>query len=135
MFSDYFLVRRTVFKIGDLYLNDKSSIYWYKHGLNWRAFVSWLSGVWITLPGFARYVQGGDALPGWSNMYYMSWPLGMIVSLSTYYLLNQVFPVPGVGLRDETGFMEEEDYLTSLRASEHYARDLQSETVEVMTKV
>lgn len=33
----------------DLYIGDKSSDYWYTKGLNWRAFVAFLFGVWPML--------------------------------------------------------------------------------------
>ncbi|KAF1811842.1 putative uracil permease [Eremomyces bilateralis CBS 781.70] len=104
MFSDYFLVRRRVLKLSDLYTIEPSSIYYYRNGLNWRAFVAWTSGVWITLPGFVRQVQGGEALPGWSNMYYMSWPLGTLISLLTYYILYKVAPIKGVGISDDVDY-------------------------------
>ncbi|KAF7190988.1 putative permease C29B12.14c [Pseudocercospora fuligena] len=94
-FSDYFIVRRTSFEIQDLYNETASSIYWYQKGCNWRALVAWVAGVWITLPGFIRWVQGGSTLVGWSHLYYFSWPLGMTISLMTYWILNKLSPVLG----------------------------------------
>ncbi|KAK4549656.1 hypothetical protein LTR36_004957 [Oleoguttula mirabilis] len=104
MFCDYFVVRRRLYKLSDLYHNGPESIYHYSHGINWRAAIAWAMGVWLTLPGFARRVQGGDPLPGWSNMYYMSWPLGTLVSMLVYYVAHAVKPMPGIGLADEYDF-------------------------------
>jgi NCS1 family nucleobase:cation symporter-1 len=104
MFSDYFLVRQRVYKLTDLFLNSPDGIYYFNRGMNWRALVAWAMGVWITLPGFARQVQGGEKLAGWTDMYYIAWPLGTTLSLITYYVLHLLSPMPGIGLKDETDF-------------------------------
>lgn len=97
MFADYFLLRKRKLKLTDLYKFDESSVYWYRNGVNWRAFVAWVGGVWVTLPGFVRRVQGGEELRGWSQMYYMAWPLGTALSMGLFYGLNFAWPVRGVG--------------------------------------
>ncbi|CAK7200852.1 hypothetical protein SEUCBS139899_003551 [Sporothrix eucalyptigena] len=88
MFCDYFVVRKYLYKLSDLYHTTPDSIYHFYHGVNWRAFVAWVLGVWITLPGFARMVQGGTPLAGWSNMNYFSWPLGTLISMTAFYIVN-----------------------------------------------
>ena len=40
MCSDYYLVRKGVLNVGQLY--DPHGLYQYDHGWNWRAFVSFL---------------------------------------------------------------------------------------------
>lgn len=104
MFCDYFIVRKRLYKLSDLYRTTSDSIYHFSHGVNWRAFVAWVLGVWITLPGFARMVQGGPPLAGWSNMNYFSWPLGTLISMTAFYLLNRLKPVPGLGEIDDEDY-------------------------------
>ncbi|KAH8697839.1 putative uracil permease [Talaromyces proteolyticus] len=106
MFSDYFLVRRQILKLSDLYEYSSKSIYWYQKGYNWRAFVAWMMGVWITLPGFARMVQQGSADPwaGWSNLYDLSYILGCLLSVVTYYVLHRVSPITGLGVQDDEDY-------------------------------
>lgn len=104
MFCDYFIVRRRIFKLSDLYIVEPRSIYYYWHGLNWRAPIAWAMGVWMTLPGFARRVQGGPPLEGWSNMYYISWPLGTCVSMLTYYALHRISPIKGLNTIDDLDY-------------------------------
>lgn len=106
MYADYFIVRKRIFKLTNLYTNNSSSIYYYWRGVNWRAPIAWIMGIWLTLPGFARQVHGGPKLAGWSELYYMSWPLGAVVSLLTYYVLHRVAPMPGIGELDEDDFFE-----------------------------
>jgi NCS1 family nucleobase:cation symporter-1 len=102
MFADYFLVRSRIYKLTHLYTSDPSSIYWYWRGLNWRAFASWVMGVWITLPGFAQRIQDPSVtLQGWSHMYYFSWPLGTVLSMATYCALCRIWQVEALGLEDE----------------------------------
>ncbi len=123
MYCDYFLVRKRLYKLSDLYRDSPDSIYFFTRGFNWRAFVAWLLGVWITLPGFARQVQGGDPLPGWTNMYYFSWPLGTVISITVFYVLNRVKPVVGLGVVDDEDFFGTEDLMPVIQSqgSDHGA--------------
>ncbi|PKS11151.1 hypothetical protein jhhlp_002912 [Lomentospora prolificans] len=47
--SDYLIVRRQMYKVPDLYVGNKSSIYWYQYGFHWRAFLTWISLIWMSL--------------------------------------------------------------------------------------
>ena len=47
--GDYFLVRKGAYHVGDLYLGNSSSAYWYFYGVNWRAVVAWVFGIWPLL--------------------------------------------------------------------------------------
>lgn len=102
MFADYFIIRKRMYKLTDLYNANPSSIYWYWKGVNWRAAVAWVMGVWITLPGFAQRVNDASVeLKGWSHMYYFSWPLGTALSMLVYWSLNKFRPSPGLGQTDD----------------------------------
>ena len=43
--SDYFLIRKGEYHIGDMYLGNSASAYWYAFGFNFRAFVAWVLGM------------------------------------------------------------------------------------------
>jgi len=49
LISDYFLVRRTELRKGDLYRGDRGAAYWYTMGVNWRAVVAWAMSIWPLL--------------------------------------------------------------------------------------
>jgi NCS1 family nucleobase:cation symporter-1 len=105
LFSDYFIVRKRKLKLTDLYEASPASIYWYWKGCNWRALVAWVMGVWINMPGFVQRVRDPTVeLAGWSRMYYMSWPLGATLAILTYWALNVISPVPGIGEVDADDF-------------------------------
>jgi NCS1 family nucleobase:cation symporter-1 len=73
MFADYYIIRRRQLKLTGLYDMSDASVYWYNKGLNWRAAVSWVSGVWLVLPGFVqRVIDPTVELAGWSRMYYLA---------------------------------------------------------------
>lgn len=40
MISSYFVVNRCKINIDDLYVGNKTSIYWYTYGINWRAIIA-----------------------------------------------------------------------------------------------
>lgn len=73
MFADYYFVRHRKLKLKSLYEMSDSSVYWYSHGINWRALVSWAMGVWLVLPGFVQRVHNPTVDMGaWSKMYYLA---------------------------------------------------------------
>lgn len=43
--SDYFLVRRGEYHVGDMYLGNSRSAYWYNWGFNFRGFLAWIVGM------------------------------------------------------------------------------------------
>lgn len=43
--SDYFLVRHGEYHLGDMYMGNSRSAYWYTAGFNWRCFIAWLLGM------------------------------------------------------------------------------------------
>jgi len=63
-------------------------------------------GVWINLPGFATFVNYGTAktLTGWSELYDISYPLGLTISVLVYMLLNKLAPVRGIGEVDDLDY-------------------------------
>ena len=43
--ADYMFTRQRRIKLSHLYLPNKESLYWYGSGVNWRAVVAWVCGV------------------------------------------------------------------------------------------
>ena len=41
LIADYYLVRHRELHLGDLYVGNSTSAYWYIAGFNWRAITSW----------------------------------------------------------------------------------------------
>jgi NCS1 family nucleobase:cation symporter-1 len=52
MLADYHIIRRHRLKLSDLYRGDSSSLYWFRSGVNWRAFVAFTAGMWPLLRMF-----------------------------------------------------------------------------------
>ncbi|KAL1871969.1 hypothetical protein Daus18300_004606 [Diaporthe australafricana] len=90
--SDYFFVRRGQYHIGDMYMGNSRSAYWYSHGFNWRCFLAWILGMAPLLPGFARAIQGVSSGSGWDHLYQISYFYGFFVSLTMHWLLHTAFP-------------------------------------------
>jgi NCS1 family nucleobase:cation symporter-1 len=86
MMVDYFLVRRTVLKTGDLFRLD--SQYGYGNGWNSRAIVALLIGVLPNLPGFFKQAGFIASVPGvFEALYTYAWFVGLAVSSVVYLLL------------------------------------------------
>jgi nucleobase:cation symporter-1, NCS1 family len=55
MVCDYYIIKKRKLNVRELYNPD--GIYWYEHGFNWRAFVSFLIPVACVMPGFAKAID------------------------------------------------------------------------------
>ncbi|WPV16563.1 hypothetical protein CLAFUW4_06506 [Fulvia fulva] len=105
--SDYFLIRKREYHLGDLYTGNSSSAYWYTVGFNWRGFLAWAMGIWPVLPGFVRTIREVSFGNGWDRPFRYSCscsPLlrfslityfyGFFSALLIYWILHTAFPVP-----------------------------------------
>ncbi|RDW72943.1 hypothetical protein BP6252_06850 [Coleophoma cylindrospora] len=92
LISDYFLVRKRQLHVGDMYLGNSSSAYWYTYGVNWRAVVAWAMSIWPLLPGFVRRVQGTANGNGWDHCYDLSYFFGFFMAVFVHWGLHAAFP-------------------------------------------
>src|SRR6201987_794216 len=83
MICDYFMIRRRVLQLNDLYL--RGGIYEYSHGFNWRALIALALGAGTALAGLA--------IPSVRVLYDYSWFVGFLVSFVTYYVMMRPHPV------------------------------------------
>jgi len=79
MICDYFLIRRRVLQVDDLYL--RGGAYEYSAGVNWRAIVALAAGAGSALIGLA--------IPSLRTLYDYSWLVGFAVAFTSYYGLMQ----------------------------------------------
>src|ERR1700751_947486 len=77
MIFGYFVIRRRVLRLNDLYLRDGA--YEYSHGFNWRALIALALGAGTALSGLA--------ISSIRVLYDYSWFAGFFVSFVTYYLM------------------------------------------------
>ncbi|KAJ3563465.1 hypothetical protein NP233_g8927 [Leucocoprinus birnbaumii] len=98
MFAEYHVLRRRRIKLSHLFLPSSDSDYWFSHGINWKAPVAWVLGVFPSLPGFCAAVTPARVVvsDGWTHAYYMSWFLGFCISATVWVFLNTVQPPPGL---------------------------------------
>jgi NCS1 family nucleobase:cation symporter-1 len=95
LLADYFLVRRRQLRLTDLYVGNRTSVYWYTCGINWRAVVAWAMGLWPLLPGFVRAVKMTSDYTSWDNVYDINYFLGFIIAFVVHLGLHTVFPAAG----------------------------------------
>jgi NCS1 family nucleobase:cation symporter-1 len=80
MICDYFIIRRRVLHVDDLYL--RGGIYEYSHGFNWTAVIALALGAGTALAGLA--------VPSMRALYDYSWFVGFAVSFVAYYAMMKV---------------------------------------------
>jgi len=86
MICDYFVVRRRVLFVDDLYLRDGA--YEYSRGFNWLALAALAAGAGTALVGLV--------VPSVRILYDYSWFVGFAVSFVLYYALMKLQAEPGV---------------------------------------
>jgi NCS1 family nucleobase:cation symporter-1 len=82
MICDYFVVRRRVLLVDDLYL--RGGAYEYSRGFNWSAVAALATGAGTALVGLV--------VPSLRTLYDYSWFVGFVVSFVTYCVLMKLQP-------------------------------------------
>src|SRR6266705_2144967 len=80
MICDYYLVRKRVLVVDDLYL--RGGAYEYSHGFNWRAVGALSLGAAVALVGLV--------VPSLRIWYDYSWFVGFVVAFASYYALMRL---------------------------------------------
>ncbi|KAL2032241.1 hypothetical protein VTO58DRAFT_105413 [Aureobasidium pullulans] len=106
MVVDFYLLRKGRIQLSHLY-RTKDTSYWFTKGVNWRAIPAWVCGWAPTIGGLVVTVGGSSSPPrGLVKLYYMAFLVGFFVSGTVFYLLNWIFPYPGMGEYDEVDVYE-----------------------------
>jgi NCS1 family nucleobase:cation symporter-1 len=80
MICDYFVIRRRVLQVEDLYL--RGGIYEYSRGFNWCAVIALVMGAGTALAGLE--------VPSVRALYDYSWFVGFAVSFVAYYAMMKL---------------------------------------------
>ena len=92
MICDYFVIRRRVLRLNDLYLRDGA--YEYSKGFNWRALIALALGAGTALAGLA--------IPSVRVLYDYSWFVGFAVSFVMYYAMMQPLRQAALASQEES---------------------------------
>ncbi|KAL8684777.1 MAG: hypothetical protein Q9224_006138 [Gallowayella concinna] len=93
--TDYYLVRyKSGYNVSQLY--TPRGLYWYRHGVNWRAVASFFVGMLPLLPGLIYQINPeiGGISRGYLNFSSLSWLDSSVLACVSYYLFNIVSPMP-----------------------------------------
>jgi NCS1 family nucleobase:cation symporter-1 len=91
---DYYLVRKGLLIVEDLYTNRKGSTYMFHYGVSWRAYAAYFCGILINIVGFAGSV--GATVPiGATYIFNFSFFGGFIISGAAYYAICWKWPIAG----------------------------------------
>ncbi|RDW75665.1 hypothetical protein BP5796_06486 [Coleophoma crateriformis] len=112
--ADFWIVRRLKWRVPDLYIGNKSSIYWYTCGLNWRAFLAWVLVVWVSFPGFLWAVGGAPNVAlAWQRIFQVTWFVGFLGGSLIYSTICFFNSPPGgkMSLERHAPFPYETDFI------------------------
>ncbi|KAI9739740.1 MAG: hypothetical protein M1834_006459 [Cirrosporium novae-zelandiae] len=94
MIVDYFLLRNGNINITALYSTAPSSQYHYIHGFNPRAFLAFVAGFALPLPGFIASF-GHSVGAAAEHMFVLGWILSFLMGGLSYLLMGRIWKVPG----------------------------------------
>lgn len=117
-------MRRTKWNIPDLYAPD--GIYWFWRGVNWRALLSYFLGMVWVVPDFIMAVGSPRLLKLGTTCTRSPFSLDMRY-LGLSYLLNLLFPPPGLGEQVNIHFAEGSQVVMGVAASRHGPTDAGTE--------
>ncbi|GAA5823400.1 hypothetical protein JCM11251_000622 [Rhodosporidiobolus azoricus] len=90
MVTDFWIIRRAKVDIREYYTGERS-IYWYWHGINWRACVAWVVSFTPNLPGLANAIN--PSIPSVNPYTYcVSWFFGSFLAGFLYWGFCTLFP-------------------------------------------
>ncbi|KAL4972736.1 permease for cytosine/purines, uracil, thiamine, allantoin-domain-containing protein [Aspergillus desertorum] len=93
MAAHYLVVCRQKLNVHDLFTGDRTSIYWYTAGVNWRAPVAWTIGVVPTTPGFIAAINTSITVSdAATELYYLNYLYGFLVSAAAHAFLHWAVP-------------------------------------------
>src|SRR2546426_357814 len=109
LIADYWFMRNTNLKLGDLYRADGQ--YRYSGGFNWRGLVSLVVGGVLAVggaystPGSGPFPQSGIIGPLYSwfpfHVYDYSWVVGLVAAFVCYLALSALFPAAAARRRPQ----------------------------------
>ena len=93
MLVDYFIIRRAVLRVDDLYSRDGEYSYG-GSGVNWRALAALLIGVIPNVPGFLHAASNGSIMifEPFIGLYTYAWFVGLLVAGVSFWMLNLFWP-------------------------------------------
>ncbi|ODV82757.1 hypothetical protein CANARDRAFT_204662 [[Candida] arabinofermentans NRRL YB-2248] len=96
VFCDYFILKKGYMILEDLYKANNSSVYYYSHGFNWRAYAAYICGILPNIVGFVGATKTHHVPEGATKLYYFSFFTGYAASAAVLLILTMIFPIRGM---------------------------------------
>lgn len=96
VFCDYYILKKGLLYLPELYIANNSSPYFYSNGVNWRAYVAYICGILPNIVGFVGATKTHEVPMGATYVYYFSFFTGYAASSSVLLILTLLFPIKGM---------------------------------------
>ncbi len=106
MLIDYYVIRRQVLNVDDLYRTDGEYAYG-GSGFNWRALLAVAIGIAPNVPGFLEQILDGYTAPAFLHtLYTYAFFAGLAIAGAAHFILTNLFPPAGAPARDALASQE-----------------------------
>jgi NCS1 family nucleobase:cation symporter-1 len=95
MLADYFFICKGNYFVADLYSSNPRGRYWYTYGVNWRAYVAYISGIALPFPGFLGQLgvkSMAKPLNAGAQIYDLGYLVSFLTSMVIYVVLCKISP-------------------------------------------
>lgn len=96
VFCDYYILKKGLLTLPELYIANNSSCYFYSNGVNWRAYVAYICGILPNIVGFVGETKTHKVPMGATYVYYFSFFTGYAASSAVLLILTILFPISGL---------------------------------------
>ena len=96
VFCDYYILKKGYIELQNLYIASKKSPYYYSLGINWRAYVAYISGILPNIVGFVGATKTHVVPIGATYVYYFSFFTGYAASSSVLLICTLISPIGGM---------------------------------------
>ncbi len=78
---DFFVCRRSRFRVDDLFRSDEGGLYFYSKGIHWPALIVFIVATAIVAPL--------TVIPSWNVVAPLGWPIGVVLGAGGYYFATR----------------------------------------------
>ncbi|KAL4907001.1 hypothetical protein BDW74DRAFT_131196 [Aspergillus multicolor] len=93
MVVDYLLIRKGNLHVPSLYAPKPGTPYYYTHGFNIRAFVSWAAAIALVIPGVSGALNPGSIGTAAVRIYDLGFLLSTSMAALLYYIACRIWPI------------------------------------------
>lgn len=106
LIADFFIVRKKVLNIQELFSTSPEGTYYFTKGFNLRAILTWVASIAPGIPGLIASTKTVKVPNGLNNYYYGNLFIAFCCPLLLYVIICKLFPPKNIGIENDESYCE-----------------------------